>query len=220
MESKIFSYENDELEVTWDLKRCIHAKECVHGLPDVFDPDRKPWIKPDNEGNSEKLVETIHQCPTGALQYHFKNKDRSEAPPDSNTVTIIEDGPLYVSGNLVVQDKDGYEILKETRLAFCRCGKSNNKPLCDNSHIKAEFEAGTDFNPERLEMEPQEESGGKLLIKLVENAPFVVEGNYTVKNEDKSTDTAKRMSFCRCGASANKPFCDGSHRNIDFKSDD
>jgi len=220
MESKIYSYENDELEVTWNLKRCIHAKECIHGLPDVFDPEKKPWIDPDKESDSAKLVETIHRCPSGALQYHFKQKDAPETPPSSNTITVVENGPLYISGNLVVQDKDGNEILKETRLAFCRCGKSSNKPLCDNSHIDADFESGTEFNPERLELEPQNESGGKLLIKLIENAPFVVEGNYTLKNEKDSTKTAKRMSFCRCGASSNKPFCDGSHRDIEFKTDD
>ena len=141
-------------------------------------------------------------------------------PPSSNTIIIDENGPLFVHGNIVVQDNEGNELLRETRLAFCRCGKSSNKPLCDNSHIKAEFAAGTSYNPERLELEPQENEGGELLIKLIENAPFVVEGNYEVIGENQSTKTCKRMSFCRCGASENKPFCDGTHRQIEFKSDD
>ena len=33
--------------VTYDAKRCIHAAECVHGLPAVFDSNAKPWINPD-----------------------------------------------------------------------------------------------------------------------------------------------------------------------------
>ncbi|MEQ8579191.1 MAG: CDGSH iron-sulfur domain-containing protein [Balneola sp.] len=220
MQSKKFSYENKELEVTWDLKRCIHAKECVHGLPDVFNPEKKPWIDPDKEPDSEKIMETIERCPTGALQYHFKNKSNPETPPSSNKIIIDENGPLYVHGNIILQDNDGNELLRETRLAFCRCGKSSNKPLCDNSHIKAEFEGDTSYNPERLELEPQENEGGELLIKLIENAPFVVEGNYEVIGGGQSTKTCKRMSFCRCGASENKPFCDGTHRQIEFKSDD
>lgn len=44
MKSKIFSYDGESLSVTWDQKRCIHAATCVHGLPDVFDPGRRPWI--------------------------------------------------------------------------------------------------------------------------------------------------------------------------------
>tara|TARA_R110002124_G_scaffold208776_2_gene375088 strand:+ start:1336 stop:1995 length:660 start_codon:yes stop_codon:yes gene_type:complete len=218
MDSKIFSYENKELEVTWDLKRCIHAKECVHGLPHVFDPDKKPWIDLDQESDSEKIVETIQRCPTGALQYHFKHKENPETPPPTNTLTINADGPLYAHGNIVIQDAEGNEILRETRLAFCRCGKSSNKPLCDNSHIKAEFKADTSYNPERLELEPQENEGGELIIKLIENAPFVVEGNYEVIGGDQSTKTCKKMSFCRCGASENKPFCDGSHKKVGFVS--
>jgi CDGSH-type Zn-finger protein/uncharacterized Fe-S cluster protein YjdI len=219
MNSKKYSYENKELQVTWDLKRCIHAEECVHGLPDVFDPDRKPWIDPDKESDSQKLIETIEKCPTGALQYHFKNKDNPETPPSSNKIIIDKNGPLYVSGDIVLQDSEGNEFLRETRLAFCRCGKSTNKPLCDNSHIKAEFEAGTNYNPERLELEPLEEEGGELIIKLIDNAPFVVEGNYEVVGKDQSTKTSKKMSFCRCGASSNKPFCDGSHKQAGFKSE-
>jgi len=219
MDSKKYSYENKELEVTWDLKRCIHAKECVHGSPNVFDPEKKPWIDPDQESDSERLIETIQKCPTGALQYNFKNNENNEQAPTSNKLIIDENGPVYAHGNLVVQDKEGNEILRETRLAFCRCGASSNKPLCDNSHIKAEFKAGKNYNPERLELEPQENKGGELLIKLIENGPFVVEGNYEVIGDDKSTETAKRMSFCRCGASSNKPFCDGSHRQAGFVSE-
>jgi CDGSH-type Zn-finger protein/uncharacterized Fe-S cluster protein YjdI len=219
MDSKKYSYENKELEITWDLKRCIHAKECVHGSPDVFDPNKKPWIDPDKESDSQKLTETIEKCPTGALQYHFKNKDNPETPPSYNKITIDENGPLYVSGNIVLQDSEGNELLRETRLAFCRCGASSNKPLCDNSHIKAEFEAGTNYNPERLELEPLEKEGGELIIKLIDNAPFVVEGNYEVVGKEQSTKTSKKMSFCRCGASSNKPFCDGSHKQAGFKSE-
>ena len=218
MDSKKFSYENQELEVTWDLKRCIHAKECVHGLPDVFDPHKKPWIDPDREADSSKIVDTIHRCPTGALQYHFKKKDDAETPPSSNTLLIDEDGPLYAHGNLVVQDSSGNELLRETRLAFCRCGASKNKPLCDNSHLKAGFKADTNYNPERLELEPLESHGGELIIKLIDNAPFVIEGNYELKGAEKSTQTCKKMSFCRCGASDNKPFCDGSHKQAGFIS--
>ena len=42
--TKLHRYEGRGVTVTYDAKRCIHAAECVHGLPGVFDPDAKPWI--------------------------------------------------------------------------------------------------------------------------------------------------------------------------------
>jgi len=41
---KIHRYEGDGIVVTYEARRCIHAEECVHGLPAVFDPKRKPWV--------------------------------------------------------------------------------------------------------------------------------------------------------------------------------
>lgn len=218
MESKIYTYENDEVEVTWDQKRCIHAKECVHGLPDVFDISKKPWINPSEAESLEKLKKVIEACPTGALHYNFKTKDVPESPDIANTMSIAKDGPLYVRGDIHMVDMDDTTVMKDTRVAFCRCGASSNKPFCDNSHIEAKFESGTGYNPERLELEPSSKKGGVLTAKLVPNGPVVVEGDYTLQGGEQTTDTKKKMSFCRCGASSNKPFCDGSHRDIDFKA--
>ncbi|MEQ9308190.1 MAG: CDGSH iron-sulfur domain-containing protein [Balneolaceae bacterium] len=218
MDSKIYSYKNKDVEVTWDKKRCIHAKECVHGLPNVFDISKNPWIDPDNTTNLKDLKKVIEACPTGALHYNFTNNENSESPDNTNTLLIATDGPLYARGDIHIVDMEDHLIMQDTRVAFCRCGASSNKPFCDNSHIEENFKAGTAFNPERLELEPSSETGGKLTAKLVPNGPVVVEGNYTLNGGDKKTKTKKKMSFCRCGASSNKPFCDGSHRDIDFKA--
>jgi uncharacterized Fe-S cluster protein YjdI len=37
-------YKNDKLVVRYDPAICIHAGECVHGLPSVFNLSKKPWI--------------------------------------------------------------------------------------------------------------------------------------------------------------------------------
>lgn len=218
MNTKIYTYENEDIEVTWDQKRCIHAKECVHGLPEVFDISKKPWINPSKAESLEKLKKTIESCPTGALHFKIKGKDSEELAPQSNTISIEQDGPLYVRGEINIVDMDGNTIMKDTRVAFCRCGASSNKPLCDNSHINAGFKAGTSYNPERLELEPSTEKGGELTAKLIPNGPIVIEGNYTLKCKRQTTDSKKKMSFCRCGASANKPFCDGSHKGAGFEA--
>ncbi|MCH8124257.1 MAG: (4Fe-4S)-binding protein, partial [Bacteroidetes bacterium] len=36
MKSKVYTYEGEQVTVRYDVKRCIHAKECVSGLPQVF----------------------------------------------------------------------------------------------------------------------------------------------------------------------------------------
>lgn len=218
MESKIFSYENDELKITWDQKKCIHAKECIHGSPSVFDITQKPWINPDNTSSLDELRRTIQACPSGALQYHLKNSDEVEQPSLKNTISIKENGPFYVNGDIQILNGDEEIIAKETRAALCRCGASSNKPFCDNSHLNVEFESDTNYNPERLELEPTEEFGGILTIKLNNNASILVTGNYELIGENNSTVTKKKMSYCRCGASSNKPFCDGSHKAAGFES--
>lgn len=218
MKEKILPYFTDDIKITWDKERCIHAAECVRGLPKVFDPDRKPWVKPEL-ASVDELTEVIERCPTGALHYELKNTDKTEHPPEQNVITIEKNGPLYIHGEVVIKDLDGNVMLKDTRVAMCRCGQSKNKPLCDNSHIPANFKADTSYNAERLRTEPVQGKGGELSIILYENAPFVVEGNYDLVGEETGRETcSKKMSYCRCGESQTKPFCDGSHKEIGFVS--
>ncbi len=54
-------------------------------------------------------------------------------------------------------------------------------------------------------------------VEAMQNGPLMVYGNLTVKDSDgNETTRTKVTAFCRCGASANKPFCDGSHVRIGF----
>ncbi len=55
-------------------------------------------------------------------------------------------------------------------------------------------------------------------VEVTPNGPLMVHGEIEIKMVDGSTETKNRATaFCRCGASDNKPFCDGSHRKADFK---
>ena len=127
MQEKILQYPGVEVSVKYDLKRCIHAAECVKGLPGVFDPDKKPWIDPDQAG-AEDVAEVVMRCPTGALKF-IPHEGDEEVVPDLNTVVIDPDGPLYIRGNLQIKNTDGELVLEDTRVALCRCGASRNKPL-------------------------------------------------------------------------------------------
>jgi uncharacterized Fe-S cluster protein YjdI len=69
MESKreiTMRYSNGEISVVWKPKLCIHAGACFLGLPDVFDPNRKPWIDP-MAASTQELKDQVAKCPSGAL---------------------------------------------------------------------------------------------------------------------------------------------------------
>ena len=54
-------------------------------------------------------------------------------------------------------------------------------------------------------------------VEVVENGPLLVYGTLNLTKADGTSETKKRTTaFCRCGASSNKPFCDGEHNNINF----
>jgi uncharacterized Fe-S cluster protein YjdI len=54
-------------------------------------------------------------------------------------------------------------------------------------------------------------------IEVRENGPLVVHGNLKITHANGSTESRERVTtFCRCGASSNKPFCDGAHKAIEF----
>lgn len=55
-------------------------------------------------------------------------------------------------------------------------------------------------------------------VEVVPNGPLLVRGRLAVTMVNGSTETKDRSTaFCRCGASANKPYCDGSHRTNGFE---
>jgi uncharacterized Fe-S cluster protein YjdI len=140
MEKKIRTYTSEGVTVEYDAARCIHAKACVHGLPEVFDINARPWIQPDKAG-VDRVAEVVRNCPTGALRYHRTDGSADEAPPSENVTRLVPDGPIYLAGDLRIALPDG-EVLQETRVALCRCGASKNKPFCDGTHTEIGFTSG------------------------------------------------------------------------------
>ena len=66
--------------------------------------------------------------------------------------------------------------------------------------------------------ENQESQSLKTKIEVLENGPLLVYGTLTVTDQVGNEDVKnKTTAFCRCGASNNKPYCDGSHIKVDFK---
>lgn len=136
-------YTNGELTIVWQPAKCIHSEICVRALPGVYDPERRPWIDI-TQATTEELRAQIPTCPSGALSY-FMNNGAESAPQDATTmdqtkVEVVKNGPLLVHGSLAVKGADGEVEQKDNMTAFCRCGASTNKPYCDGSHKKIDFE--------------------------------------------------------------------------------
>jgi CDGSH-type Zn-finger protein len=56
-------------------------------------------------------------------------------------------------------------------------------------------------------------------IDIIKNGPYIVQGEVEMKDaEGNSYPPQKRMALCRCGASTDKPFCDGTHSKIGFQA--
>jgi CDGSH-type Zn-finger protein/uncharacterized Fe-S cluster protein YjdI len=199
------------------VKRCIHARECVRGLPEVFDPEKRPWIVPDN-ADADDLAEVITRCPTGALHFERKDDGWEETVPEKNTISVAADGPLYALGDVVIVTEDGEELLSDTRVAFCRCGASANKPLCDDSHLEIGFEAPGTVGRESTSEESPE---GRLRVTPTKDGPLHVEGGFGIEGaDDGSTYRDDDAWLCRCGESANRPFCDGTHAEVGFTTEE
>jgi CDGSH-type Zn-finger protein len=58
-------------------------------------------------------------------------------------ITVSNDGPLVVEGELQLVDQEGrsFGLGGRTRLSLCRCGHSERKPFCDGSHKRAAFQS-------------------------------------------------------------------------------
>lgn len=73
------------------------------------------------------------------------------------------------------------------------------------------------FAYDQRQEEPKEESIQRTEIEVRPGGPLRVKGVYTIRHKDGTTELCERdRSFCRCGLSKNKPFCDGSHREHEF----
>lgn len=208
------TYTGQKIDVSFDTKRCIHAAECVRRLPAVFDTSKRPWIQPDN-ATTDDITAVVEKCPSGALQYQHHDQATLEQPDDVNTITIEPDGPVYIRGR--IQLEVGGETRHETRLALCRCGLSQNKPYCDNSHKEGNFQAQGQLPTSPAD--PEAEQGGSLTITPLENGPVMLKGNFEIcDDKNESVYQSQKAALCRCGGSMNKPFCDGTHRTIEFEA--
>ncbi len=210
--------EGKDLTLLFDSRKCIHSRFCVTWAPKVFLANvQGPWIHPDAM-EVERLVEIAHVCPSGAIRYRRKDGKADEGAPPVNLITIRENGPYAVRADMQLNgqlnDQRG-----EFRATLCRCGASKNKPFCDGSHNEVNFAASGEPASAKTDMLAARD--GTLAIEPETDGPLRVRGNLEiVSGTGRVVARVTQARLCRCGGSGNKPFCDGTHARIGFRSTD
>jgi CDGSH-type Zn-finger protein len=134
-------------------------------------------------------------------------------PP--NAAFTAPNGPLIATGDLKIQVGD--ETLVRPKASLCRCGASQNKPFCDGTHRTSGFVDAGEARPEATIASLTET--GPISFWMIPAGPLMASGPLTLQNAAKTPiATTTETALCRCGASANKPYCDGSHSAIGFEA--
>jgi CDGSH-type Zn-finger protein/uncharacterized Fe-S cluster protein YjdI len=201
-----------KLLLRFEARRCIHSRSCVLGAPSVFLANVKgPWLHPDSIP-VEALVAVAHACPSGAITYARTDRGPAETPPPVNVVRVRENGPLALHAQIQLE---GHGAM--FRATLCRCGASKNKPFCDSSHHALPFTASGE--PITRPGEPLAVRDGVVAVSPTQDGPLDVRGNLEIcSGTGRTVARVERARLCRCGGSSNKPFCDGTHARIGFRS--
>jgi len=143
MSDQTRQYTNNEVTVVWKPEQCIHSKVCWKGLGEVFNPTKRPWVNIQG-ASTERIIEQVRHCPSGALSYFMNDAAPTSAEPVAEAANIVKvavsaNGPYLINTECVIQYADGREEVKKGKVALCRCGSSNNKPYCDGRHKEINF---------------------------------------------------------------------------------
>jgi CDGSH-type Zn-finger protein len=133
------AYQGDGIVMYDDRSICTHAGFCGTAVTNVW-----KMIKATGDTNVRiQVAGMVERCPSGALTYAL-SADAADAESDEGTteiepdlppqIAVTPDGPLWVTGGVPIEASSGHRLEVRNRVTLCRCGESDNKPLCDGSH--------------------------------------------------------------------------------------
>jgi CDGSH-type Zn-finger protein len=118
-------------------------------------------------------------------------------------------GPYHVA-DATVESEPPAEVW------LCRCGQSRNKPHCDGSHRAAGFADPGLCAPGAIAADVALTA---VRVTPLPNGPLLATGGVEVRDAGGNVVfRGAKVALCRCGQSSTKPFCDGTHRTVDFRS--
>jgi CDGSH-type Zn-finger protein/ferredoxin len=130
-------FQGKHIDVHYNRLLCSHAGECGGRLKSVFDPNRKPWIEPDN-ASADDIKDVVGRCPSGALSWSEPGGSPQHITPEAPGITIERDGPYRVT-DIPLASGVQAEGACPDKYVLCRCGASKNKPFCDGTHADIEW---------------------------------------------------------------------------------
>ncbi|MDQ7015943.1 MAG: CDGSH iron-sulfur domain-containing protein [Gammaproteobacteria bacterium] len=203
------SYANEKIRVSFDGSKCAHAGLCFGQLHDVFNGDANPPINLKGAPLDE-IIRVVELCPSSALTFERLDGEANEVTPEHATAVMLPKGPLALRGALNIEGQHF------TRLTLCRCGQSKNKPFCDGSHHRHDFDDQAEVEKEEVKAVFE---ASTIDFTSYPDGPIGFSGELRI-NDLTGAGICHRSkgALCRCGASKRKPFCDGSHNEIGFKS--
>lgn len=126
------------IHVRKDPSLCSSAGFCgnrLEGIAQIARRTQDPIVR-------AQVMAMVERCPSGSLTYSLEPGQADIEPdyPDqvAATIEITSDGPingpLWVTGNILIVRSDGVPLERRNRVTLCCCGRSRNKPFCDGSH--------------------------------------------------------------------------------------
>ncbi len=137
------TYDGPTLTLDDTEELCAFARFC--------DPEGQIWSlieETDDPKKRELVIREANHCPAGRLVVRDKKKGDVIEHDLPQSIGVVEDpalgvsGPLWVRGGIRIESNDGkpYEI--RNRVTLCRCGASSNMPFCNGSHASIKFRDG------------------------------------------------------------------------------
>jgi len=172
----------------------------------------------DDSARQEPRTENLSTT-AKALDRWFRERNKERAQPRlleiPNEALVTSAGPLRITGNLTIVSEDG-QVSYANHIDLCRCGKSMGKPVCDGQHIDAEFLHSGRMSEVSDTLASDRPT--KITLSCIKDGAVTFHGRLRFHNNMGQECTKMRGALCRCGQSANKPFCDGSHEKVGFRT--
>ncbi|WP_329536962.1 CDGSH iron-sulfur domain-containing protein (plasmid) [Streptomyces sp. NBC_01450] len=119
---------------------CIHAAFCIGRTR----PIAEMLADTDDSDVRSNVMGRIGDCPSGSYSYALQRDGNPIEPDLPQAISVLEEendqaSALWVTGGVPVFRADGQPLETRIRMTLCRCGHSDNKPLCDGTHRKIGF---------------------------------------------------------------------------------
>lgn len=129
-------------------------------------------------------------------------------------IKIVADGPFYFKGSFTYIDEQmTCRHMAGDSVVFCRCGRTNRAPFCDQSHNSFFFNTHDQLERKyAVSGKLTNQEGGEVVVAAIQNGPMHISGAVSLVDDSGVTWRGTQVKLCRCGLSQIKPFCDGTHK--------